>query len=100
MAQLLGLSAEQVDGIRPFFSKEHGVKRVEDRKVLSGIIPVIQKGPRWVDAPAAPTKASTTVAAAGETRVFLIWSFPSCQHPMPQSHPAPQSRLMLQSQRC
>ena len=53
MAQLLGLSAEQVDGIRPLFPKERGVKRVEDRKVLSGIIPVIQKGLRWVDAPAA-----------------------------------------------
>ena len=34
MAQLLGLSAEQVDGIRPLFPKERGVKRVEDRKVL------------------------------------------------------------------
>ena len=33
--------------------KERGVKRVDDRKVLSGIIPVIQKGLRWVDAPAA-----------------------------------------------
>ena len=32
--------------------KERDVKRVEDRKVLSGIIPVIQKGLRWVDAPA------------------------------------------------
>ena len=53
MAQLLGLSAEQVDGIRPFCPKERGVKRVEDRKVLSGIIPIIQKGRRWVDAPAA-----------------------------------------------
>ncbi len=51
MAQLLGLSAEQVDGIRPLLPKERGVKRVEDRKVLSGIIPVIQKGMRWVDAP-------------------------------------------------
>ncbi len=74
MAQLLGLSAEQVDGIRPLFPKERGVKRVEDRKVLSGIIPVMQKGRRWVDAPAvygmAPTKSSTTVATAGETRVF------------------------------
>ena len=74
MAQLLGLSAEQVDGIRPSFPKERGVKRVEDRKVLSGIIPVIQKGLRWVDAgpPMVPTKPSTTVSAAGETRVFLI----------------------------
>ena len=52
MAQLLGLSAEQIDGIRPLFPKERGGKRVEDRKVLSGIIPVIQKGLRWVDAPA------------------------------------------------
>ncbi len=52
MAQLLGLSAEQVARIRPLFPKERGVKRVEDRKVLSGIIPVIQKGLRWVDAPA------------------------------------------------
>ena len=53
MAQLLGLSAEQVDGIRPLFSKGRDVKRVDDRKVLSGIVPVIQKGLRWVDAPAA-----------------------------------------------
>ena len=44
MAQLLGLSGEQVDGIRPLFPKEGGVKRVDDRKVLSGIIPVLQKG--------------------------------------------------------
>ena len=53
MAQLLGLNAEQVDGIRPLFPKERGVKQVDDRKVLSGIIHVIQKGLRWVDAPAA-----------------------------------------------
>ena len=30
-----------------------GGKRVDDRKVLSDIIPVLQKGLRWVDAPAA-----------------------------------------------
>ncbi len=50
MAQLLGLSAGQVDGIRPLFPKERGGKRVDDRKVLRGIIPVIQKGLRWVGA--------------------------------------------------
>ena len=75
MAQLFGLSGEQVDGIRPLFTKERSGKRVDDRKVLSGIIHVIQKGLRWVDAPAADgphKKTSTTVAAAGETRVFLI----------------------------
>ena len=93
MAQLLGLREEQVARIRPF-SQGTWVKQVDDRKVLSGIIPVLQKGRRWVDAPAAPTKTPTTAAAAGETRVFLISSLPSCQHPMPQSH------LMPQSQRC
>ncbi len=44
MPQLFGLSGEQVDGICPLFPKERGVKRVDDRKVLRGIIPVIQKG--------------------------------------------------------
>ena len=42
MAQLFGLSTEQVARIRPLFPKERGGKRVDDRKVLSGIIPVIQ----------------------------------------------------------
>ena len=38
MAQLLGLSQEQVARICPLFPKERGVKRVDDRKVFSGII--------------------------------------------------------------
>ncbi len=42
MAQLFGLSTEQVDRIRPLFPKERCVKRVDDRKVLSGIIHVIR----------------------------------------------------------
>ena len=53
MARLLGVSGEQVDGIRPLLSKERGGKRVDDRKVLRGIIPVMQKELRRVDAPAA-----------------------------------------------
>ncbi len=46
MAQLLGLSGEgeQVDDIRPLFPKEWGGKRVDDRKVLSGIVHVISEG--------------------------------------------------------
>ena len=68
MAHLLGLSAEQVDGIPPLFPKERGGKRVDDSKVLSSIIPVIQKGLRWVDVPAAYGPHKTL---AGETRVFL-----------------------------
>ncbi len=52
MAQLFGLSAEQVARIRPLFPKKRSVKQVDDRKVLSGIIHAIQKGLHWVDAPA------------------------------------------------
>ena len=37
----------------PLVLQGTGVKWVDDRKVLSGIIHVIQKGLRWVDAPAA-----------------------------------------------
>ncbi len=70
MAQLSVPSKEQVARIRPLFPKERGGKRSDDRKVLSGIIPVMQKGLHWVDA-LASIKPSTTVAAAGETRVFL-----------------------------
>ncbi len=53
MAQLLGLSADQVDRIRPLFPKKRCVKRVDARKVLRGMIPVIRSGLRWVHAPAA-----------------------------------------------
>ncbi len=53
MAQLLGLSTEQVARIRPLFPKEAGGKRVDDRKVLRGIIPVLQKGlAGWMPRPA------------------------------------------------
>ena len=48
-----GHQEEMVDGIRPFFPKERCGKRVDDRKMLSGIIPFLQKGLRWVDALAA-----------------------------------------------
>ncbi len=44
MAQLFGLSKEQVGRIRHLFPKERGVKRVDDRKVLSGIITCDSEG--------------------------------------------------------
>ena len=37
--------------IRPHFPRSHGIPRVDDRRVLSGIIFVIQGGLRWRDAP-------------------------------------------------
>ncbi len=54
MAQFFGLSAEQVAHIRPLISQgTGGCERVDDRKVLSSIIHVTQKGLRWLAAPAA-----------------------------------------------
>lgn len=37
--------------LRPFFPKSHGKPRVDDRRVLSGIIFVNRNGLRWRDAP-------------------------------------------------
>ena len=51
MSRLFWLTEEQVDRIAPFFPKERGVARSDDRKVLSGIIYVIKNALQWVDAP-------------------------------------------------
>ena len=37
--------------IEPHFPLSHGVPRVDDRRVISGIIFVIRNGLRWRDAP-------------------------------------------------
>ncbi len=39
--------------LEPFFPKSHGKPRVDDRRVLSGIIFIDRNGLRWRDAPAA-----------------------------------------------
>ena len=39
-------------GFSPFFPLSHGVRRVDDRRVISGIIFVIRNGLRWRDVPA------------------------------------------------
>ena len=45
------LSQAQIQRIRPYFPLSHGVSRVDDKKVLSGIIYVIKNGLQWKDAP-------------------------------------------------
>jgi transposase len=52
MSDHFWLSEEQIARIEPFFPLSHGVPRVDDRKVVSGIIHVIRNGLRWRDAPA------------------------------------------------
>jgi len=51
MTDLLWLSDEQLDRIKPHFPLSHGVPRVDDHRVVSGIVFVIRNGLRWRDAP-------------------------------------------------
>jgi transposase len=53
MSNLYWLTDEQMERLRPFFPRSHGRPRVDDRRVLSGIIFVNRNGLRWRDAPAA-----------------------------------------------
>jgi transposase len=53
MSDLFWLSPAQVRRIEPYFPLSHGVPRVDDRRIVSGIIFVIRNGLRWRDAPAA-----------------------------------------------
>lgn len=53
MADVFLLSRAQVKRIEEYFPLSHGVPRVDDRKVISGIIFVLKNGLRWRDAPAA-----------------------------------------------
>ncbi len=50
MSVLIWLSEAQMRRIEPYFPLSHGVPRVDDRRVISGIIFVIRNGLRWRDA--------------------------------------------------
>ncbi len=51
MSDHFWLSKEQLARIEPYFPLSHGVLRVDDRRVLSGIIHVLKRGLRWRNAP-------------------------------------------------
>ena len=51
MSDLYWLTDEQMARLQPFFPRSHGRPRVDDRRVLSGIIFVNRNGLRWRDAP-------------------------------------------------
>jgi transposase len=51
MSDLFWLSDGQMRRIEGHFPLSHGVRRVDDRRVISGIIFVIRNGLRWRDAP-------------------------------------------------
>jgi len=53
MSDLFWLSEAQMARLEPFFPKSHGKPRVDERRVLSGIIFINRNGLRWRDAPSA-----------------------------------------------
>ena len=60
MSNLFWFSEEQFAKIQPWLPNDvRGVPRVDDRRVLSGIIHVIKHGLRWSDGPAAYGPAKT-----------------------------------------
>ncbi len=51
MPEVWMLSEAQMRRIEPYFPLSHGIPRVDDRRIVSGIIFVIRNGLRWRDAP-------------------------------------------------
>ena len=51
MKELFYLSHEQIARIKRYVPRSHGIPRVDDRRVVSGIIHVIRHGLQWKDAP-------------------------------------------------
>ncbi len=51
MTNLFWLTDVQMARLQPFIPKSHGKPRVDDRRVLSGIIFINRNGLRWRDAP-------------------------------------------------
>ena len=51
MSNLYWLTNEQMSRLEPYFAKIYGKTRVDDWRVLSGIIFVNRNGLHWRDAP-------------------------------------------------
>jgi transposase len=52
MAEVFWLSEDQFSRLSPLLPTDtRGVPRVDDRRVISGIVHVLRSGCRWVDAP-------------------------------------------------
>lgn len=51
MSDLYHLTSDQLSLIQPYFPPSRGVPRVDDLRVISGIIHVLKRGLQWRDAP-------------------------------------------------
>lgn len=62
------LTVGKLQRLSPHFPLSHGVRRVDDRRAVSGIIYVIRHGLKWRDAPAAQGPHKTLYNR------FVLWS--------------------------
>jgi DNA-binding CsgD family transcriptional regulator len=51
VSEVFWLSQAQLDRIKRYFPRAHGTRRIDDLRVVSGIIHVIMNGLPWKDAP-------------------------------------------------
>jgi len=79
LSYLWSLSETQMRRIEPYFPLSHGIPRVDDRRIVSGIVFVIKNGLRWRDAPTGygPHKTIYTGLYGGAAWVCSTASSPS-----------------------
>jgi transposase len=53
MSECFWLTEAQMERLQPFLPRSRGKPRVDDRRVLSGIIHIQRNGLTWKDAPVA-----------------------------------------------
>jgi putative transposase len=72
MSDLIWLTKEQMLKIEPYFPSSHGVPRVDDRRIISGIMFVTRNGLRWRDVPSEHRPHKTVYNR------FIRWSRMAC----------------------
>lgn len=79
MSDQFWLTREHLARIEGYFPLSHGKPRVDDLRVVSGVIHVLRNGLRLRNAPAACglTRRSTTGSSAGASLACSIGSLPN-----------------------
>ena len=89
------LTDDQFARIKPHLPTDtRGKARVDDRRVISGIVHVLKSGGRWIDAPSVYGPHKTTATSAGRQRAFGLtssrrWRVPVVRQPRCSSTPPP-----------
>ena len=70
MSDQFWLTKAQLKRIEPFFPRTRGIPRVDDRRVVSGIVHVIRNGLRWRWQRGMPVKARAAAYPAIRNTIF------------------------------